>query len=429
MKKLLKYSFVLMFCMACMLYSVTNVWAASATLSGPGTVRAGDTITLKLNINDSGKYGVEGTLAYDSSVVTLSKSSISLKGWKLENNGNTLIMYDDAMSNPISGNKTVITLEFKVKSGVAAGTKVNIAVNNLVATDGSNESSLGSATYSTTIAQPLSGNANLSSLSVSGATLSPTFAVGTTSYDIGEVDFSVSKLDIKYTAEDSKSKVSVSGNSLSVGKNTVTVTVKAENGTSKSYKITVTRKQDPNYVASSDATLKNIVVSTGQLSPTFSKDINDYIVYLPYETVGTTYTANGTMNDAKAVGVTEGSVVLAEGSNEVKVIGKAEDGSTSEYKITVVVMPKYDGKVPVIEGGKEPVTEPDEEPTTELSTEPNSEEPTTEDEKATTKVVTGSGNKSDQGKEGFSLLTLVIVAVVTLGAGFGIGFVVSRKGR
>ena len=426
MKKLLKYSFILVFCMVCMLYGATNVWAASASLAGPGTVRAGDTITLKLNINDSGKYGVEGTLSYDSSVVTLSKSEISMKGWKLESNGNSLIMYDDAMSNPISGNKTVVTFTFKVKAGVVAGTKVNIAVNNLVATDGSKESSLSSATYSTTIAQPLSGNANLSSLSVNGATLSPTFSAGTTSYSIGEVDFAVSKLDIKYTAEDSKSKVTVSGNSLSVGKNTVTVTVKAENGTSKSYKITVTRKQDPNYVASSDATLKNIVVSTGQISPTFSKDIKDYIVYLPYETVGTTYTANGTMNDAKAVGVTEGSVVLAEGSNEVKVIGKAEDGSTSEYKITVVVMPKYDGKVPVIEGAKEPVAEPDE-PSTEAPTELEDNEPTTEDEKEATKVVVDSENKSDESKEGFSVVTLVIVAVVTLGVGFGIGFVVSRK--
>lgn len=427
MKKLLKYSFILVFCMVCMLYGATNVWAASASLAGPGTVRAGDTITLKFNINDSGKYGVEGTLAYDSSIVTLSKSSISLKGWKLESNGNSLIMYDDAMTNPISGNKTVVTLVFKVKAGVAAGTKVNIAINNIVATDGSKESNLGSATYSTTIAQPLSGNANLSSLSVNGATLTPTFAAGTTSYDIGEVDFSVSKLDVKYTAEDSKSKVSVSGNSLSVGKNTVTVTVKAENGTSKSYKITVTRKQDPNYVASSDATLKNIVVSTGQISPVFSKDIKDYVVYLPYETVGTTYVVNGTMNDSKAVGVTEGSVVLAEGKNEVKVIGKAEDGSTCEYKITVVVMPKYEGKVPVIEGTKEPVIEPDTEPSTELEEE--SKEPTTKESNVPTEVVTQANGEAseDEDKSGFSMLTLVIVAVVTLGVGFGIGVVVSKK--
>lgn len=419
MKKIIKYSLLLILSIGCLVYSSTLVWAAGASLTGPGTVRAGDTITLKFNINDSGKYGVEGTLSYDSNVVSLSKSSINLKGWKLESNGNSLIMYDDAMSNPISGNKTVVTLVFKVKAGISVGTNVNISINNIVATDGSNESNLGSATYSTTIAEPLSGNVNLSSLSVNGATLTPTFAAGTTSYDIGEVEYSVSKLDIKYTAEDSKSKVSVLGNSLSVGKNTVTVTVKAENGNSKSYKITVTRKQDPNYVASNDASLSSIVVSTGQISPVFSKDIKDYIVYLPYETLGTTYVVNGTMSDSKAVGITEGSVVLAEGTNEVKVVGTAEDGSTSEYKITVVVMPKYEGKVPVIEGAKEPETE--------APTEPTTEEITTKEETTTVEIATEADTGTGKDSDGISVIVLIIGIIVALGAGFGGCFVLFKK--
>ena len=420
MKKLIKYSTLLVLSIMCVLYSVTFVWAASAKLTGPGTVRAGDTITLKLNINDSGKYGVEGTLSYDSSVVTLSKSEINLSGWKLESNGNSLIMYDDAMSSPISGDKTVATLTFKVKDGVAPGTQVNIAVNNIVATDGSAESNLGTATYSTTIAEPLSKNANLSSLGVTGSTLSPAFASGTTSYDIGEVDFSVSKLDISYTAEDSKSKVSVSGNSLSVGKNTVTVTVKAEDGTSKSYKITVTRKQDPNYVASNDSSMSNISVSTGQISPAFSADVKDYIVYLPYEAVGTTYVANGTMNDSKAVGATGASVVLVEGANEVKVISTAEDGSTSEYKITVVVMPKYEGKVPVIEGAPEPETEPVTEPTTEPESE--SDEMTTELNETESEDAEETNDEQANTNDGFGIGAIIIVAIIALGVGFGAGF-------
>lgn len=419
MKKIFQYSLLAMISIVCVVYSASNVWAAGASLTGPGTVRAGDTITLSFNISDSGKYGVEGTLSYDSNVVSLSSSSISYKGWKLESNGNSLIMYDDAMSNPISGNKTVATLVFKVKSNVAAGTNVNIAVNNIVATDGSNESNLGSATYSTTIAAPLSGNANLSALSVNGATLTPAFAPGTTSYDIGEVDFSVSKLDINYTAEDGKSKVSVSDNSLDVGKNTVTVTVKAENGTTKSYKIAVTRKQDPNYVASNNAALSALTVSAGQVSPAFSEGNKDYVVYLPNEAVGTTFIASGTMSDAKAIGVTEGSVVLVEGINEVKVIGTAEDGSTSEYKVTVVVMPKYEGKVPVIEGAVEKETE--------LVTEPETEEVTTELEtESVTKASLEVDNSSDA--SGVSAWILIVAIVVSLGAGFGACFVLVKKG-
>lgn len=424
MKTLLKYSFILSISIILLLSGVTNVWAAGATLTGPGTVRAGDTITLKFNVNDSGKYGVEATMSYDSNVVTLSSSKISLSGWKLETNGNSLIMYDDAMSNPISGNKTVVTLVFKVKSGVAAGTKIDISINNIVATDGSNESNLGSATYSTTIAQPLSGNANLSSLLVNGATLNPTFAPETTSYDIGEVEYVVSKLDIKYTAEDSKSKVSVSGNSLSVGKNTVTVTVKAENGTSKAYKITVTRKQDPNYVASNDASLSALSVSVGQVSPAFSKDIKDYVVYLPNEAVGSTFTVDGTMNDTKAAGVTAAETVLAEGSNELKVVGTAEDGTTSEYKVTVVVMPKYAGKVPVIEGAVEKETEPPTEPETETTTEElNTESATTTE----TVADTGTNVDSDNEADGISVVVFIIAIVVALVTGFGVCFVLFKK--
>lgn len=417
MKKIFQYGLLAIISIVCVLYSVSNVWAAGASLTGPGTVRAGDTITLSFNISDSGKYGVEGTLSYDSNVVSLSSSSISLKGWKLESNGNSLIMYDDAMSSPISGNKTVVTLVFKVKSNVAAGTKVNISVNNIVATDGSNESNLGSATYSTTIAAPLSGNANLSALSVNGATLTPAFAPGTTSYDIGEVDFSVSKLDINYTAEDGKSKVSVSDNSLDVGKNTVTVTVKAENGTTKSYKIAVIRKQDPNYVASNNAALSALTVSAGQVSPAFSEGNKDYVVYLPNEAIGTTFVASGTMSDAKAVGVTEGSVVLVEGVNEVKVIGTAEDGSISEYKVTVVVMPKYEGKVPVIEGA------------VEKETEPETEELTTEEETTVEETTDISGmDEGDKDSGGVSVVVLIVVGVITLGAGFGGCFVLVKKG-
>ena len=328
-----------------------DFYAASASLTGPSTVRAGDTITLNLNISDEGKYGLEGTLNYDSSVVSFSSMSCNVSGWKVENNGNAIIVYDDALSNPINGYTTVLTLKFKVNSGVATGTAVNISVSGIVTTDGSAESNIGTASYSTTVAAPLSGNANLSSLSVSEGKLSPGFSAGTTSYSIGEVDYSVSKLNITYKTEDGKARVSVNGNSLAVGANTVSVVVTAENGATKTYKISVTRKQDPNYVASSNAALGSIAVSNGVISPAFSADKTDYIVYLPYEYVGKEFSVTGTAADAKAAGVTGGVISsLVEGVNTTTVICKAEDGTEKTYKITVVVMPQYNGVVPNIEG-------------------------------------------------------------------------------
>ena len=351
MKRIAKFLFVLSLSLVMLLGTKTDFYAAGAYLTGPAVVRAGDTITLKLNISDSGKYGMEGTLSYDSAVVTLSSMTCNVNGWKVENNGNAIIVYDDNMSNPLNGNKTVLTLKFKVNNGAATGAAVNIAVNGILTTDGSAESSIGTASYSATIAAPLSNNANLSALSVAEGALNPGFKAGTTNYNIGEVDFSVSKLNITYKTEDTKATVTINGNNLAVGANTVSVVVKAENGTTKTYNISVTRKQDPNYVASSNAALGGITISAGSISPVFSSEVDDYIVYLPYEYAGKDFSVAGTAADAKALGVTGGTISpLVEGVNTTSVVCKAEDGTEKAYKITVVVMPQYNGAVPNIEG-------------------------------------------------------------------------------
>ena len=409
MKKIAKILLVLSLSFVFLLGSKMDFYAASASLTGPSTVRAGDTITLKLNISDNGKFGMEGSLSYDSSVVSLSSMSCNVSGWKVENNGNAIIVYDDALSNPLSGNKTVLTLKFQVKSGVAEGTAVNISVNGIVTTDGSAESSIGKASYSTRVAAPLSSNANLSSLSVSEGTLSPSFSAGTTSYNIGEVDFSVSKLNISYRTEDSKATVSINGNNLAVGANTVSVVVKAENGTTKTYKIQVTRKQDPNYVPSSNAALGGITISGGAVSPTFSSEVTDYIVYLPYEYVGKDFTVAGTAADAKALGVTGGTISpLVEGVNTTSVVCKAEDGTEKAYKITVVVMPQYNGVVPNIEGVDVEVED------TEL-------EPSTEDD------LTDSSNKENG--NGIAGPIAIVVIIILIGALIYVLFFLNKRNR
>lgn len=393
-----------------------DFYAASASLSGPSTVRAGDTITLKLNVSDNGKYGLEGSLSYDSSQVSLSSMSCGLSGWKVEQNGNAIIVYDDNLSSPLSGTKTVLTLKFKVKSGVATGTQVKISVNGIVTTDGSAESSIGTASYSTTIAAPLSSNANLSSLSVSEGTLSPSFKAGTTSYSIGEVDYSVSKLNITYKTEDSKAKVSINGNNLSVGANTVSVVVKAENGTTKTYKIQVTRKQDPNYVASSNAALGGITISSGMISPTFSGDKTDYIVYLPYEYVGKDFSVAGSAADEKASGVTSGTISpLVEGVNTTKVVCKAEDGTEKIYNITVVVMPQYNGAVPNIEGVE---AKPD---VGDTEVEGTELEPATEDDSTV-------GSDKDNGG-GIGGAIAIVVIIILIGALIYVLFFLNKRNR
>ena len=424
MKKFIRKIVGLLVAIFVVALSGVSVSAAGASLTGPSVVRAGDTIQLKLQIPDAKRYGIEGTLSYDSNQVTLSSVTTSMKGWVVEQNGNSLVAYDNELTTPTSANSTVVILNFKVKSNVAAGTTLKISITGLTSSDGSNESNYGTVTYSVAIAQPLSGVNTLSSLVVAGQTLSPTFSSNTTTYNLGEVDYSVSKLNITATPTDSKAKVTVSGNSLAVGKNTVTITVKAENGSTKNYQLTVTRKQDPNYKASSNANISQITISAGQLSPGFSADTTDYIVYVPYEMVGKSVDVSGKAQDAKAVGVKAAKIeALAEGINVATLVCTAEDGSTKEYKITVYVMPKYEGELPEIgEAVETPTEEPtkEEEPTTQAPTEePTTQAPTEED--TTPAQVTENGS-DDTWKT-------VVFTIVGVAVGFGICLIIFMAKR
>lgn len=415
MKKILKYMLIVSLSLITFLGAYEYVFAASASLTGPSTVRAGETITVSFNLSHDGSYGLTGTLNYNNSQVTLTETKCSLSGWLVENSGNDLVIYDNNLANPLSGNTTVVTFKFKVNSSVAEGSKINISVNNINSSDGNADTSLGNATYSVTVAKPLSSNTNLASLSVSGASLSPSFAAGTTTYNLGEVDYSVSKLDISYTTEDSSAKVSVSGNSLSVGKNTVSVVVTAEDGSTKTYKINVTRKQDPNYVAGSNANLKELTVNKGMISPLFAADVTDYVVYLPYETVGTGFSASGSSADTKAQGVVDGTIdKLVEGENRTVVVCKAEDGTEKAYAITVVVMPKYTGEVPNVggENGGDVSTEEPTEGTTENPTEDDTEADTT------TKDNTNEdkAGEKDGGTGGIVTILVILVVLALIGA-------------
>ena len=416
MKKLIRNIIGFLAAVVVLVIANIEVNAAAATLTGPGTVRAGDTITLKLQIPDAGKFGLEGTISYDSNQVTLGSAKPAMSGWVVELNGNQLVAYDDKLTTPTVANKTVLTLTFKVKTSVTSGTNLKISVNGLVSTDGNAEKSYGTVTYSVTIAKPLSTVNTLSSLKVGEGGLSPAFSSNTTSYNLGEVDFSVKALTITATATDSKAKVTISGNNLVVGANTVNVVVKAENGSSKTYQIKVTRKQDPNYKASSNANMSQISLNMGTVSPSFNSDVTDYIVYVPFENVGKKFEVSGKASDAKAIGVVSGIIdSLKEGANVVNVVCKAEDGTTKEYKLTVYVMPQYDGKLPNLfdEEVKEPTKEPTDEEVEDATKEPENEttEPVTEP--------TGESRTKATPKWIFVVLVLGGLAV-----GFGIGLLV-----
>lgn len=101
----------------------------------------------------------------------------------------------------------------------------------------------------------LSSNANLSNLTLSGTTLSPAFNANTLSYT-ASVANAVASVTVTPTKADANATVSVNGVvlnggatsrtvSLNVGANTITTVVTAQNGSTKTYTVTVTRAAAP----------------------------------------------------------------------------------------------------------------------------------------------------------------------------------------
>lgn len=418
MKRIISLALIAILCVS--LFAMTAFAAtASGTLTGPGTVRAGDTITLTFNLNGSGIYGASGTLSYDSKQLTLTDTNQKIgNGWKVEFNGNNFLAIDENLAKPINSNTALFTVTFKVNSSLAVDTAISVSYTNITVTDGNADTNVSNVTYTKTVAAPMSTDNALKSLTVSNATISPAFRADTTSYT-ASVPFEVSKLDVKATANDGKASVSVNSPNLTPdGTTNVTITVTAENGSEKTYTIAVTRAQDPNYVASNNNNLSGISVDGFLLSPVFSAENTQYVIWLPYETENVT--VNGTPADIKASVTVEGGKNLVAGAdNEIKVICTAEDGTKKVYIVIAKRAPAHDGSAQPTEPTEpsEPATTPTE-PETEPSTGP-SEPLTTPTEPKEPCYTTESG--------GIQWWVLLIVGIACLGIGLAGGFVIKKK--
>lgn len=411
MKKTL---FLLISIIITVLMFVPSVTAAtaSASLSGPGTVRSGDSITLTFKGSGTNIYGWSGTLVYDSTQLTLiSTKKIITDPWVFDFYSSNFTVDDTvSLSSPVTGSKDLFSITFKVKS-LTTGSRINVSfVNVLCNQDIEKEIDLGTVSYSADIAAPLSTNNNLSSLNVSNADISPNFNKNTTAYT-ANVPFSVSKLDISAAAEDSKAKLSINNpNLISGGTTDVSVTVTAENGAKKVYTIKVSRPQDPNYIASDNCDLSALTVDGFLLSPVFDTAVTKYVVWLPYET--DSLTVRGIAADAKASGVeiVGGTGMTAGSDNEIRVICTAENGATKEYIVIAKRAPSH-GEEP------DPTVSPTETPTTAPT-----EEVTASEAEST------GGNDETPDVSGVPVWLTVILAVTTGLMGLAAGYFI-KKGR
>ena len=339
--------------MVLILITPLRISAASATLSGPKTVRAGNTINVTFAINGNKISGLQAEITFDSSVLSFNSYTGKLSSkwsnrYSVSGNKITILAVDESGSKTIDS-ANVAVISFKVKSSVEVGTAFEIKLSGKATnSDGSAKESF-SATYSKKIAAPLSSNNSLKALSVKGYKITPNFSSSTTTYNVS-VPYEVSSLKISATPSDDKASVSIKNNSLKAGKTTnVSVVVKAQSGAKKTYIIQVKRAADPNYVASADNFISNIVVEEGTISPIFDKDRNDYIVYVPYEI--TAITINAKTSDKNAKITVNGNSDFKVGTNEIQINCIAENGEVKNYYLNVVRAESYDrnnkGPLPV----------------------------------------------------------------------------------
>ena len=385
-----------------MLWPQTALAAPSASLSGDSSIQAGSDVTLTLKVSGSNIMGVEATLNYDSSVLEYRSYSGKLSGWDVVPNGTKFVMY--GVGNPINSSTSVVSVTFRVKSGLSADTALSASFSDIVVSDGNSDSDAGTASWSGVVGKAPSNNCAISSLTCSNATLSPEFSSSNTAYT-ATVPYDVTELKLDWRTADSGARVSVSGNSLVVGENTVTVTCTAPSGAQRYYVITVTRQQDPNYKPSDVALLADLKLDAGPLSPAFSGAVTDYVAYVPFETKSATLT--GIAKDEKALQVTEDTRQLVnEGETVMSVTCTAEDGVTKKtYTVHVYRMPKYEGIIPTME-----IIDPNAEP----------EIPSFAVPMVVTLPLIG---------EVSTLIVAVVAAVLVIVLLFLLGFLIGRSGR
>ncbi|MFV0255808.1 MAG: cadherin-like beta sandwich domain-containing protein [Erysipelotrichaceae bacterium] len=313
--------------------------AASGSLSGPGTIRSGDQITISVVISGSAITALTGNITYDKD--TLSYVGYSpTSGWNdlSSHSGNNISLFVANEQGGSSNSVSVAKVTFRVKDHVAAGTKISVNLSGTASDSAGNESSF-SGHYSANVAAALSSNNFLNSLSVSGFNISPNFSAPNLNYTLS-VPFSTTSLAINAKVQDRGAKVSISNNKLAVNATTnVKITVSASNGSTRVYTISTFREQDPNYIPNDNSNLSNITVNNGVLSPHFNSQKTRYIVYLPYETTTINITATPEYNLAsyEVVGPSE----LEVGQNYYIVYGVAEDGSKKEYNLEVIRAKEY----------------------------------------------------------------------------------------
>ena len=325
-------------------YTITLTGEIAGSDLQPHSVQQSVTITVKAKQTSSGGGTTTGGNTGDTP-----KEETPSTGTTTPSNNNTSTNQDKKEPTFTEVNETVYvkgTNSVNVRSGPgtsyknigsleknASITRTGIGSNGWSRVSYNGQTAYISSSYLTTTKpeeETKSSNTYLGGLTLDVEGLTPEFNKDTDSYTL-QVGEEVEKIAVTATPEEEKSTVTVEGNeALQIGENKITITVTAEDGTTKTYTITVNKGN----VEATSLGLTSLAIKGIDMEGIFSPTTYEYTIELNQDVSELEITAEPNQGGATVEVI--GNSDLQEGENIVNIIVKSADGEeTVTYQLTI----------------------------------------------------------------------------------------------
>ena len=339
-----KYKSIIILFLIILICMVSKSYAASfSAKASNNTLNVGDTTTLTITANDCiGKFTI---VSSDSNVVSVGSSSkwientstsVTLTAKKAGTATITVTasdVSDKSGNNAITGSQSV-TITVKAPEEVKSSSTTNNTNTNSNTNINNNTGNNSSQSSYVAPVQTKSSDATLKSVKVGGKTYSNPGSTITAS----NVLANISSITISAETNNSKAKVTGTGTKdLVTGTNIFQLTVTAEDGSKKTYKVRVTKlaeeNQTPNVIESSnsnDLKLTSLEVEGINIFPGFKDDVYEYTAnFHDLDSLNITAVANNKNAKIEILG----NENLVDGDNVINIVVILND-KTVTYKIT-----------------------------------------------------------------------------------------------
>ena len=201
-------------------------------------------------------------------------------------------------------------------------TKINVIIKFL-----ENDNKVGECTSVINL-NVLSNDSFLKNLTLEELDISAIFQKDDFDYEV-RLPYNYEKINIIAVPNDENATITGDGRRyLNEGNNVYEIIVKATDGSTSTYKITILREE-----ANEDNSLKSLIVEGYELSPEFSKDVYEYNLNVSEKVDNITISAMPTYELAKIFGT--GTFKLATGENKFFITVVAENNMEQKYTIAI----------------------------------------------------------------------------------------------